>query len=109
MLEKMEMGKNPKECFAEMSKNGKMQDGLGSEMMQLDSPKLQKSMEEFINRNGKATFHEITEYNVSWLWKEGHSRVVECTRLTPEGGYPGKCELFFRSTHGARAQEHSGI
>ena len=63
MLEKMEMGKNPKECFAEMSKYGKMQDGLGSEMMQLNSPKLQKIMEELKNRNGKATFHEITEYN----------------------------------------------
>src|SRR6185312_4544281 len=63
MLEKMEMGKNPKECFAEMSKYGKMQDGLGSEMMQLNSPILQKSMEEFRNRNGKATFSKITEYN----------------------------------------------
>ena len=30
MLEEIEMGKNPKECFAEMSKNRKMQDGLGS-------------------------------------------------------------------------------
>jgi len=33
MLEKVEMGKNPKECLIEMSKNRKMQDGLGSEMM----------------------------------------------------------------------------
>ena len=40
---------------------------------------------------------------------EGHSRVAECTRLTPEGGYPGRCKLFFRSTHGARTQEHSRI
>ena len=45
MLEKMEVGKDTKECFAEMSKNRKMQDGLGSQMMQLDSPELQKSME----------------------------------------------------------------
>jgi len=30
MLEEMEMGKNPKECFIEMCKNRKMQDGLGS-------------------------------------------------------------------------------
>ena len=30
MLKKVEMGKNPKECFTEMSTNGKMQDGLGS-------------------------------------------------------------------------------
>ena len=33
MLKKVEMGKNPKECFIEMSKNEKMQDGLGSKMM----------------------------------------------------------------------------
>ena len=33
MLEKMEMGKNPKEGFIEMGKYGKMQDGLGSKMM----------------------------------------------------------------------------
>ena len=32
-------------------------------MMQLDSPKSQKSMEEFRYRNGKTTFHEITKYN----------------------------------------------
>ena len=32
-------------------------------MMQLDSLKLQKSMEEFRNRNSKATFHEITKHN----------------------------------------------
>ena len=41
MLEKMEVGKDTKECFTEMSKNRKMQDGLGSQMMQLDSPELQ--------------------------------------------------------------------
>ena len=41
MLEKMEVGKDAKECFTEMSKNRKMQDGLGSQMMQLDSPELQ--------------------------------------------------------------------
>ena len=33
MLKKVEMGKNPKECLTEMSKNGKMQDGLGNEMV----------------------------------------------------------------------------
>ena len=47
MLEKIEMCKNPKESFAEMSKYRKMLDRLGSEMMQLDSPKLQKSIEKF--------------------------------------------------------------
>ena len=50
MLEKVKVGKNAKECFAEMSKNGRMQDGLGSEMVQLDFPKLQKSMEELRHR-----------------------------------------------------------
>jgi len=33
MLKKVKMGKNSKECLTEMSKNGKMQDGLGSEMV----------------------------------------------------------------------------
>ena len=63
MLKKMEVGKDSKESFAEMSEYRKMQDGLGSQMMQLDSPKLQKSMEKFRHRNGKTTFHEITEDN----------------------------------------------
>ena len=44
MLEKVKVGKNAKECFAEMSKNRKMQDRLGSQMMQLDFPELQKSI-----------------------------------------------------------------
>ena len=63
MLEKMEMGKNPKECFAEMSKNRKTQDGLGSQMMQLNSLELQKSIEKFRYGKCKAAFHEITEHN----------------------------------------------
>ena len=63
MLEKMEVGKNTKECFAEMSKYRKMQDGLGSEMMQLDSPELQKSIEELRNWYCNTTFHEITKHN----------------------------------------------
>ena len=46
MLERMEVGKDTKECFAEMSEYREMQDGLGSQMMQLDSPELQESMEE---------------------------------------------------------------
>ena len=33
MLKKVEMRKNPKECLTEMSKNGKMQNGLGSKMV----------------------------------------------------------------------------
>ena len=33
MLKKMKMGKNSKECFTEMGKDGKMQDGLRSEMV----------------------------------------------------------------------------
>ena len=44
MLKKVKVGKNAKECFAEMSENRKMQNGLGSQMMQLDSPELQKSI-----------------------------------------------------------------
>ena len=63
MLEKMEVEKDTKECFTEMSKNRKMQDGLGSQMMQLDSPKFQKSIEELRNRYPKTSFHAITEHN----------------------------------------------
>ena len=33
MLKKVEMGKNSKECLTEMRKDGKMQDGLRSEMV----------------------------------------------------------------------------
>ena len=40
-----------------------MQDRLGSEMMQLDSPELQKSIEEFRHRKCKTTFQEITKHN----------------------------------------------
>ena len=63
MLEKMEVGKDTKECFAEMSKYRKMQDGLGSQMIQLDSLELQKSMEELRHRNCKTAVHKITEHN----------------------------------------------
>ena len=60
MLKKVKMGKNAKECFAEMSENRKMQNGLRSQMMQLDSPKLQKSIEKFRYGKRKTTFHEVT-------------------------------------------------
>ena len=56
----MEVGKNTKEYFAEMSKNKKIQDGLGSKMMQLDSPELQKSIEELRYRKCKTAFHNVT-------------------------------------------------
>ena len=46
MLEKIEVGKDTKECFAEMGEYRRMQDGLWGQIMQLDSPKVQKSMEE---------------------------------------------------------------
>jgi len=43
----MEMREDAKECFAKMGEYGKMQDGLWGKMMQLNSPELTKSMEEF--------------------------------------------------------------
>ena len=46
-----------------MSKNRKMQNELRSQMMQLDSPKLQKSIEKFRYGKCKTMFHEIMEYN----------------------------------------------
>ena len=62
-MEKVKVRKNAKECFAEMGKNGKMQNRLRSQMVQLDSPKLQKSIEKFRYGKCKTTFHKITEYN----------------------------------------------
>ena len=43
--------------------NRKMQNGLGSQMMQLNSPELQKSMEELRHRKCKTAFHKITEHD----------------------------------------------
>ena len=63
MLEKMEVGKDTKECFAEMGEYRKMQDGLGSQMMQMDSLELQKSIEELRYRKCKTVFHKVTEHN----------------------------------------------
>jgi len=63
MLEKMEVGKDTKECFTEMGEYRKMQDRLRGQMMQLDSPKVKKSMGKLRNRYCKATFHEIAEQN----------------------------------------------
>ena len=63
MLKKVKVGKNAKERFIEMSKNRKMQNGLRSQMMQLNSPELPKSIEKFWHGKCKATFHEITEHN----------------------------------------------
>ena len=62
-MEKMEVGKHSLESFAKMGEYRKMQDGLRGQMMQLDSPKVQKSMKEHRNRYHKTTFHEITEHN----------------------------------------------
>ena len=63
MLEKMEVGKDAKECFTEMGEYRKMQDRLWGQMMQLDPPEVKKIMKKFRNRHCKATFHEITEQN----------------------------------------------
>jgi len=63
ILEKMEVGKDTEECFAEIGEYRKMQDGLWSQMTQLDSLEVQKSIEELRNRYCKTTFHEITKHN----------------------------------------------
>ena len=60
MLKKVKVGKNTKEGFTKMSKNGKMQNGLRCQIMQLDSPELQKSIEKFRYGKRKTTFHEVT-------------------------------------------------
>ena len=81
MLEKMEVGKDAKECFTEMGEYRKMQDGLQGQMMQLDSPEVKKSMEEFRNRHCKTTFHEITEHNGFKSTFEGVIFSFACTPL----------------------------
>jgi hypothetical protein len=63
MLEKMEVGKNSKECFAKIGEYRKMQDGLWGQMMQLDSPELKKGMEKFRDRYCETAFYEITEHD----------------------------------------------
>ena len=80
MLDKMEVEKDTKECFTEMSKNRKMQDGLGSQMMQLDYPELQKSIEELRYRKCKTAFHKITEHNG---FKSTFKRVIFSFACTP--------------------------
>ena len=80
MLEKIEVGKDTKECFAEMSEYRKMHDGLWSQMMQLDSLELQKSMEELRHRYHKTTFHKITEHN---SFKCTFKRVIFSFACTP--------------------------
>ena len=47
MLEKVEMGKDAKECFTEMSEYRKVKDRLWGQMMQLDSLELKKGKKEF--------------------------------------------------------------
>ena len=76
----MEVGKDAKERFTKMSKNRKMQDGLGSQMMQLDSPELQKSIEELRYRKCKTAFHKITEHNG---FKSTFKRVIFSFACTP--------------------------
>ena len=71
MLKKVKVGKNTKECFTEMSENRKMQNGLGSQMMQLDSPEFQKSAEEIRSGYGKTTLHKIAEqddFMCTFIW-----------------------------------------
>ena len=63
MLEKMEMRKDAKESFAKIGEYGKMQDRLWSQMVQLDSPELKKSMKELRNRHCNTAFHEIAEHD----------------------------------------------
>ena len=49
-------------------------------MMQLDSPEVKKSMEEFRNRHYKTTFHKITEHNG---FKSTFERIIFTFPCTP--------------------------
>jgi len=80
MLERIEVGKDSKERFAKMGEYRKMQDGLWGQLMQLDSPEVQKSIEELRNRYPKTSFHEITEHNG---FKCTFERIIFSFALTP--------------------------
>ena len=81
MLEKMEVGKDAKECFAEMGEYRKMQDRLWGQMMHLDSLEAKKIMKELRNRYCKTTFHEITEHDSFKRTFEGIIFPFTCTPL----------------------------
>ena len=51
MLKEMKMWLDAKESLAQMSEDSKMKNGLRGQMMQLDTPKLKKRMEEIRNGN----------------------------------------------------------
>ena len=61
MLEELEMWQDANESFTRMCENGKMENGLWGEMMQLNSPKLQKGLKEIRYGNSKAALHEIAK------------------------------------------------
>ena len=74
-------------------------------MMQLDSPKLQKSIEAFWYRNRKTAFHEITKHNSfkstfhSMTLKKAHIlQLLHCClrhfALTPAGWKIRNCFIF---------------
>ena len=81
ILEKMEVGKNAKECFAEMGEYRKMQDRLWGQMMHLDSLEAKKIMKELRNRYCKTTFHEIMEHYSFKRTFEGIIFPFTCTPL----------------------------
>ena len=71
MLEKVKVREDAKECFTKMGEYGKMQDGLWSQMMQLNSPELKKGMEKFRDGYCKTTFYEIAEhegFKSTFIW-----------------------------------------
>ena len=71
MLEQMKMRLDADESFTQMCGDGKMKDGLGSQMMQLDSPEFQKSAEEIRSGYGKTTLRKIAEqddFMCTFVW-----------------------------------------
>ena len=62
-LEKVKMGMDSKENFAQMHKNRNMEDGIRGQMMKLDPPMELQTPQKITNRNSKATLNKGLEQN----------------------------------------------
>ena len=62
-LEKVKMGMDSKENFAQMHKNRNMEDGIRGQMMKLDPPMELQTPQKITNRNSKAMLNKGLEQN----------------------------------------------
>ena len=62
-LDKVKMGMDSKENFAQMHKNRNMEDGIRGQMMKLDPPMELQTPQKITNQNSKATLNKGLEQN----------------------------------------------